>query len=144
MWMLQSLWLGDLNICHPIFPIFKQIHVTSLIVTIYCHRYTRTFNFILHREKVLLQKPLALSCLSFIWHSKKILLQIRPLLPKEKLAGEQSCVRIIPSSNQLVLGKDRAFTFDYILSSKTTQVSISLNVYLCSLPEIRRTVRQIQ
>ena len=50
-----------------------------------------------------------------------VAVRIRPLLPKEKLASEQSCVRIVPSSNQLILGKDRAFTFDCILSSKTTQ-----------------------
>lgn len=50
--------------------------------------------------------------------------QVRPLLPKEKIAGEEMCVRIIPATNQLVLGKDRAFTFDHVLSSKTTQVNI--------------------
>ena len=43
------------------------------------------------------------------------------MLPKEKLANESGCVRVIPSSNQLVLGKDRAFTFDHVLSSKSTQ-----------------------
>ena len=44
------------------------------------------------------------------------------MLPKEKLASETGCVRVIPSSSQLVLGKDRAFTFDHVLSSKTSQV----------------------
>lgn len=48
--------------------------------------------------------------------------QVRPLLPKERVSGEEMCVRTMPSSNQLVLGKDRGFTFDYVLSSKTTQV----------------------
>ena len=47
--------------------------------------------------------------------------QVRPLLPKEKLAGEQICVKIVPKTNQLILGKDRAFTFDYVLSSKMSQ-----------------------
>ncbi|KAK2183775.1 hypothetical protein NP493_289g01021 [Ridgeia piscesae] len=51
----------------------------------------------------------------------RVAVRIRPLLPKEKLAGEQVCMRIIPNTNQLVLGKDRAFTFDYIISSKTSQ-----------------------
>lgn len=64
-------------------------------------------------------------------------LQVRPLLPKEKIAGEEMCVRIIPATNQLVMGKDRAFTFDHILSSKTSQVNVSsiggssLGVKLC-------------
>ncbi|WAR03106.1 KIF27-like protein [Mya arenaria] len=33
------------------------------------------------------------------------------------------CVKIIPTSKQLILGKDRAFTFDEVLSPKTTQGS---------------------
>ncbi|XP_052067157.1 kinesin-like protein KIF27 isoform X4 [Mytilus californianus] len=51
----------------------------------------------------------------------RVAVRVRPLLPKEKIAGEEMCVRIIPATNQLVLGKDRAFTFDHVLSSKTTQ-----------------------
>ncbi|CAG2234318.1 KIF27 [Mytilus edulis] len=54
----------------------------------------------------------------------RVAVRVRPLLPKEKIAGEEKCVRIIPATNQLVLGKDRAFTFDHVLSSKTTQVNI--------------------
>ena len=50
-------------------------------------------------------------------------LQVRPLLPKEKLGGEQVCLRIVPNSNQVVIGKDRSFTFDFALSAKATQVS---------------------
>lgn len=52
------------------------------------------------------------------------LAQVRPLLPKEKLAGEQMCVKVMPKANQLVLGKDRAFTFDYLLSSKISQEDV--------------------
>ena len=51
--------------------------------------------------------------------------QVRPLLPKEKLAGEQVCVRLVPNSMQVVLGKDRAFTFDFAFSAKVTQVCFS-------------------
>ena len=49
-------------------------------------------------------------------------IQVRPLLPKEKLGGEQVCVRLVASTNQVVVGKDRAFTYDFALSAKTTQV----------------------
>ncbi|KAK3104146.1 hypothetical protein FSP39_024813, partial [Pinctada imbricata] len=52
---------------------------------------------------------------------------VRPLLPKEKVAGEEMCVRIIPSSNQLVLGKDRGFTFDNVLNSKISQEEVYKN-----------------
>ncbi|KAJ8298888.1 hypothetical protein KUTeg_022948 [Tegillarca granosa] len=51
----------------------------------------------------------------------RVAVRVRPLLPKEKVAGEEMCVKIIPSSKQVVLGKDRGFTFDYVFSSKTTQ-----------------------
>ena len=47
--------------------------------------------------------------------------QVRPLLPKEKVGGEDMCVRILPATNQLILGKDRAFTFDDVLAPKTSQ-----------------------
>ncbi|KAK7479550.1 hypothetical protein BaRGS_00029187 [Batillaria attramentaria] len=49
------------------------------------------------------------------------MLFVRPLLPKEKLGGEQICVRQVPNTQQVVLGKDRAFTFDYTFSTKCTQ-----------------------
>lgn len=45
------------------------------------------------------------------------------MLQKEQLAGESVCVRIVPSSNQLVIGKDKSFTFDHVLPSKVTQVN---------------------
>ncbi|KAK7099081.1 hypothetical protein V1264_003272 [Littorina saxatilis] len=51
----------------------------------------------------------------------KVAVRIRPLLQKEKLGGEQSCVRLVPNSTQVVVGKDRAFTFDFALSAKSSQ-----------------------
>ncbi|KAH3886113.1 hypothetical protein DPMN_010114 [Dreissena polymorpha] len=51
----------------------------------------------------------------------KVAVRVRPLLPKEKVTGDDMCVRIIPSTNQLILGKDRSFTFDEVLSPKATQ-----------------------
>ena len=46
---------------------------------------------------------------------------MRPLLPKEKVVGEDMCVRILPATNQLIMGKDRAFTFDDVLAPKSCQ-----------------------
>jgi len=45
-------------------------------------------------------------------------------LPKEKVSGDDMCVKIIPATKQLILGKDRAFTFDDVLSPKATQVTL--------------------
>lgn len=61
--------------------------------------------------------------LVFFKHSF-IYFQVRPLLPKEKVGGEDMCVRILPATNQLILGKDRAFTFDDVLSPKTSQEDV--------------------
>jgi kinesin family member 27 len=55
---------------------------------------------------------------------------VRPLLPKEEHAGERVCVRVVPSTNQLVLGKDKVFTFDHVLPSKVTQVCFISYQYL--------------
>ena len=49
-------------------------------------------------------------------------LQVRPLLPKEKLAGEHPCVKELKDSNQIMVGKDRLFAFDHVITSKEKQV----------------------
>ncbi|KAK6191693.1 hypothetical protein SNE40_003312 [Patella caerulea] len=54
----------------------------------------------------------------------QVAVRVRPLLPKEQLASEQMCVRIIPTTKQIVMGKDRAFTYDHVLSSKSTQTEV--------------------
>ncbi|XP_041366340.1 kinesin-like protein KIF27 [Gigantopelta aegis] len=54
----------------------------------------------------------------------RVAVRVRPLLPKERLGGEQMCVRVIPNTNQLIVGKDRGFTFDNVLSAKSSQVEV--------------------
>ncbi|KAL4224634.1 Kinesin-like protein kif27 [Mactra antiquata] len=54
----------------------------------------------------------------------RVAVRVRPMLPKEKVGGDEMCIKIIPSSKQLILGKDRAFTFDDILSPKTSQEDV--------------------
>ncbi|CAH1786333.1 unnamed protein product [Owenia fusiformis] len=51
----------------------------------------------------------------------QVAVRVRPLLQKEKLGGEQLCVRVIPDSKQVIVGKDRAFTFDHVITSKSAQ-----------------------
>ncbi|XP_048780280.1 kinesin-like protein KIF27 isoform X2 [Ostrea edulis] len=53
-----------------------------------------------------------------------VAIRVRPLLPKERVSGEEMCVRVVPSCNQLVLGKDRGFTFDYVHSPKISQEEV--------------------
>ncbi|XP_077862276.1 kinesin-like protein KIF27 [Saccoglossus kowalevskii] len=51
----------------------------------------------------------------------KVVVRVRPLVPKEKLHNHQVCVKVLSSSNQIIIGKDRVFTFDNVLSAKSTQ-----------------------
>ena len=48
-------------------------------------------------------------------------LQVRPLNNREKLHQHQPCVRISTESNQIVVGKDKVFAFDYVIPPKATQ-----------------------
>ncbi|XP_061178029.1 kinesin-like protein KIF27 isoform X2 [Saccostrea echinata] len=54
----------------------------------------------------------------------RVAVRVRPLLPKERVSGEEMCMRVVPSSNQLILGKDRGFTFDYVHSPKVSQEEV--------------------
>ena len=59
--------------------------------------------------------------------------QVRPLVGQEKVHNVPECVHFIPDKPQLILGKDRGFTFDYVFPPKTTQVrKYYLNVVTCT------------
>ncbi|XP_022094268.1 kinesin-like protein KIF27 [Acanthaster planci] len=62
----------------------------------------------------------------------RVAVRVRPFLPQEKLHHHESCVRVVPKTNQVVVGRDRAFTFDHVLSSKTNQEEV-YNVCVNSL-----------
>ncbi|XP_006835020.1 PREDICTED: kinesin-like protein KIF27 isoform X2 [Chrysochloris asiatica] len=51
----------------------------------------------------------------------KVAVRIRPLLCKEVLHNHQVCVRIIPNTQQIIIGRDRVFTFDYVFGKSSTQ-----------------------
>ena len=48
-------------------------------------------------------------------------IRVRPLLPKDIAEGSRECVRKVPDEPQLVLGVDRAFTFDHVFESTASQ-----------------------
>ena len=54
----------------------------------------------------------------------KVALRIRPLVPREQTEACTECVRTIPSEQQIILGKDKAFTYDYVFSQTSPQVEI--------------------
>uniref|UniRef100_A0A3P9CH18 Kinesin family member 21A n=1 Tax=Maylandia zebra TaxID=106582 RepID=A0A3P9CH18_9CICH len=50
--------------------------------------------------------------------------KIRPQLPKEKIEGCHICTYVMPGEPQVVLGKDKAFTYDYVFDMDTQQETI--------------------
>uniref|UniRef100_A0A3P8NUR3 Kinesin motor domain-containing protein n=1 Tax=Astatotilapia calliptera TaxID=8154 RepID=A0A3P8NUR3_ASTCA len=50
--------------------------------------------------------------------------RIRPQLPKEKIEGCHICTYVMPGEPQVVLGKDKAFTYDYVFDMDTQQETI--------------------
>lgn len=51
----------------------------------------------------------------------KVAVRIRPLLCKEVLHNHQVCVRDIPNTQQIIIGRDRVFTFDFVFGKNSTQ-----------------------
>lgn len=54
----------------------------------------------------------------------KVAVRVRPLVGQEKVHNVPQCVRFIPDKPQLILGKDRGFTFDYVFPPKAAQADV--------------------
>uniref|UniRef100_A0A8C6NE03 Uncharacterized protein n=1 Tax=Melopsittacus undulatus TaxID=13146 RepID=A0A8C6NE03_MELUD len=68
----------------------------------------------------------------------KVAVRIRPLLSKEVLHNHQVCVRLVPNTQQIIIGKDRVFTFDFVFGKNSTQeevYTICIKPLLVSLTE---------
>lgn len=50
--------------------------------------------------------------------------RIRPQLAKEKIEGCHICTFVMPGEPQVVLGKDKAFTYDHVFDIDTQQETI--------------------
>uniref|UniRef100_A0A8C1ZD13 Kinesin family member 21A n=1 Tax=Cyprinus carpio TaxID=7962 RepID=A0A8C1ZD13_CYPCA len=57
----------------------------------------------------------------------RVALRIRPQLAKEKIEGCHICTFVTPGEPQVVLGKDKAFTYDYVFDMDSTQDTIYAN-----------------
>uniref|UniRef100_A0A8C9W313 Kinesin family member 21A n=1 Tax=Scleropages formosus TaxID=113540 RepID=A0A8C9W313_SCLFO len=53
--------------------------------------------------------------------SVRVAVRIRPQLAREKIEGCHICTFVTPGEPQVVLGKDKAFTYDYVLDMDTQQ-----------------------
>ncbi|KAM6289413.1 kinesin-like protein KIF27 [Aegotheles albertisi] len=68
----------------------------------------------------------------------KVAVRVRPLLPKEVLHNHQVCVRLVPHTQQIIIGKDRVFTFDFVFGKNSTQeevYTVCIKPLLVSLTE---------
>uniref|UniRef100_A0A8B9TKI7 Kinesin motor domain-containing protein n=1 Tax=Anas platyrhynchos TaxID=8839 RepID=A0A8B9TKI7_ANAPL len=54
----------------------------------------------------------------------KVAVRVRPLLSKEVLHNHQVCVRLVPNTQQIIIGKDRVFTFDVVFGKNSTQEEV--------------------
>ncbi|XP_032076854.1 kinesin-like protein KIF21A isoform X6 [Thamnophis elegans] len=58
--------------------------------------------------------------------SVRVAVRIRPQLAKEKIEGCHICTLVTPGEPQVFLGKDKAFTFDYVFDIESQQEDIYL------------------
>ncbi|OWK62516.1 Kinesin-like protein KIF27 [Lonchura striata] len=68
----------------------------------------------------------------------KVAVRVRPLLSKEILHNQQVCVRLVQNANQVIIGKDHVFTFDFVFGENSTQeevYAVCIKPLLVSLTE---------
>ncbi|XP_076850877.1 kinesin family member 4 [Brachyhypopomus gauderio] len=66
----------------------------------------------------------------------RVALRCRPLIPKEVGEGCQSCLTFVPGEPQVVVGNDKAFTYDYVFDPATEQEEVfntAVSPLLCGL-----------
>ncbi|KAM7002770.1 kinesin-like protein KIF21A isoform 2-T2 [Tautogolabrus adspersus] len=54
----------------------------------------------------------------------RVALRIRPQLSREKIEGCHICTYVMPGEPQVILGKDKSFTYDYMFDMDSTQDAI--------------------
>ncbi|XP_062402973.1 kinesin-like protein KIF21A isoform X2 [Sardina pilchardus] len=59
--------------------------------------------------------------------SVRVALRIRPQLAREKIEGCHICTFVTPAEPQVMLGKDKAFTYDYVFDMDSQQDAIYAN-----------------
>ncbi|XP_041111481.1 chromosome-associated kinesin KIF4-like [Polyodon spathula] len=54
----------------------------------------------------------------------RVALRCRPLVPKEINEGCKSCLTFVPGEPQVIVGKDKSFTFDFVYDPNTEQEEV--------------------
>lgn len=77
-----------------------------------------------HSLDVLLISTKFTNVVIFFPHLLLLSSRIRPQLAKEKIEGCHICTFVMPGEPQVVLGKDKAFTYDHVFDIDTQQETI--------------------
>ena len=54
----------------------------------------------------------------------RVAVRVRPMVAKEKLEQQSACLTVHAAHRQLIVGKDRAFTFDFVFGDQATQQQV--------------------
>ena len=54
----------------------------------------------------------------------KVALRCRPMSPRELADGCQMCLRFVPGESQVIVGVDKAFTYDYVFAPDSAQQDV--------------------
>ena len=54
----------------------------------------------------------------------RVAVRVRPFVPKERLEQCRPCVRTLCEEGQIIIGKDRAFAFDYVFGEESSQEQV--------------------
>ena len=54
----------------------------------------------------------------------RVAVRVRPFVPKERLEQCRPCVRTVCEEGQIIIGKDRAFAFDYVFGEESSQEQV--------------------
>ena len=54
----------------------------------------------------------------------RVALRIRPLVPKETGDGCKECISCVPGHPQVIIGEDKAFTYDYVFQTFSKQADL--------------------
>jgi len=60
-------------------------------------------------------------CIQFSYKVPYVVVRVRPQLAKERIDMCQICTFVTPGEPQIVIGKDKAFTFDYVFDLNSGQ-----------------------
>ena len=54
----------------------------------------------------------------------RVAVRVRPFVAKEKVEHQTACLRVHAPERQVVIGKDRGFSFDFVFGEDSTQAQV--------------------